>query len=68
MTLPLTSTVTDLYVPAVAPEFAKVNEEDTSAEPSKETDQVASPVAEILLAVASFVAVSELPATGLISI
>lgn len=61
VTRPLASTVTDLYVPAVAPEFASVSEPDAFADPSKETDQVASPVTEISLAVANLVEVAEFP-------
>jgi hypothetical protein len=63
VTLPLASTVTDLYVPALAPEFASVSEPDAFADPSKETDQVASPVTEISLAVANLVEVAEFPST-----
>lgn len=57
VTLPFESTVTLGYVPAVTPELDKVNPEDTFAEPSKETDQDASPVADIVLGVDSWLAI-----------
>ena len=44
VTRPLLSTVTDLYVPAVTPVFAKVKAADTFVEPLNDNDPVASPV------------------------
>ena len=58
--------VTFVPVPAVTTS-ANVIAAVAFADPSKLTVQVASPVVEILLEVASLVAVSALPAVGLIS-
>ena len=60
VTRPFASVVTTEYVPAF-PTDASVTEIDLSAEPSKEALPVASPVREIVLAVANFVALVAFP-------